>query len=74
MIKAAGRHLEPYFRAEVVVVDKTNGKKHGTGLSAYSARLIAELPGARIRVDSSVPDFTPVDICFPGHPGADSNR
>lgn len=45
----------------------TAGKEHGTGLGAYSARLIAELHGARMSVDTSVPDFTTVDICFPGH-------
>jgi signal transduction histidine kinase len=50
----------------------TAGKKHGTGLGTYSAGLIAGLQGARISVDTSVPDFTTVGICFPGHPGADS--
>ena len=49
----------------------TEGKKHGTGLGAYSARLIAELHCARISVDTSVPDFTTLVICFPGPPGAD---
>jgi two-component system sensor histidine kinase/response regulator len=48
----------------------TAGKTHGAGLGAYSARLIAELHGARISVDTSVPDFTTVVIGFPGHAGA----
>ncbi|MEI8141108.1 MAG: response regulator [bacterium] len=52
----------------------TAGKKHGTGLGAYSARLIAELHGARISVDTSVPDFTTVVIGFPGHSGAASKE
>ncbi len=52
----------------------TAGKKHGTGLGAYSARLIAELLGARISVDTSVPDFTTVVIGFPGHSGAASKE
>ncbi len=52
----------------------TAGKKHGTGLGAYSARLIAELHGARISVDTSVPEFTTVAIGFPGHSGADSKE
>jgi signal transduction histidine kinase len=52
----------------------TAGKKHGTGLGAYSARLIAELHGARISVDTSVPDFTTIVIGFPGHSGAASKE
>ncbi len=52
----------------------TAGKKYGTGLGAYSARLIAELHGARISVDTSVPEFTTVVIGFPGHSGADSKE
>jgi signal transduction histidine kinase len=52
----------------------TAGKKHGTGLGTYSARLIAELHGARMSVDTSVPDFTTVVIAFPGHSGAASKE
>ncbi|MEI6169145.1 MAG: response regulator [bacterium] len=52
----------------------TAGKTHGTGLGTYSAGLIAGLLGARISVDTSVPDFTNVGICFPRHPGADSQE
>ena len=48
----------------------TSGKEHGTGLGAYSARLIAELHGARIAVDTSVPDCTTVSVSFPGTPAA----
>ncbi|MEI6148780.1 MAG: response regulator [bacterium] len=52
----------------------TARKKHGAGLGAYSARLIAELHGARISVDTSVPDFTTVVIGFPRHAGAASKE
>lgn len=46
----------------------TSGKDHGTGLGAYSARLIARLHGADIRLDTSDPDATTVIISFPeGH-------
>jgi two-component system sensor histidine kinase/response regulator len=47
----------------------TSGKEHGTGLGTYSARLIAEIHGAQIAVDTSVPDCTTVTVCFPGPPG-----
>ena len=42
----------------------TSGKKHGTGLGTYSARLIAETHHGRITVDTSVPDYTTVTVCF----------
>ena len=48
----------------------TSGKEQGTGLGTYSAKLIAEIHGARIAVDTSVPDFTTVTLCFPGTHGA----
>jgi len=44
----------------------TSGKEQGTGLGTYSARLIAEIHGAQIAVDASVPDFTAVTVSFPG--------
>ena len=43
----------------------TAGKQQGTGLGTYSARLIAELHGARIAVDTTVLDFTTVTVSFP---------
>ena len=43
----------------------TCGKEHGTGLGTYSARMIAEIHGARIAVDTSVPDHTTVAVSFP---------
>lgn len=48
----------------------TSGKEQGTGLGTYSARLIAEIHGARIAVDTSVPDYTTVTVSFPA-PHAD---
>ncbi|MFZ4397029.1 MAG: response regulator [Kiritimatiellia bacterium] len=46
----------------------TSGKTHGTGLGTYSAKMIAELHGARISLDTSVNDFTTVTVCFPATP------
>ncbi len=51
----------------------TAGKEHGTGLGTYSARLIAEIHGARIAVDTSVPDFTTVTVSFPRLPDMEVN-
>jgi signal transduction histidine kinase len=62
------------IRARFFQKFSTAGKKHGTGLGTYSARLIAELHGARMSVETSVPDFTTVVIGFPRHPGADSQE
>ena len=46
----------------------TSGKKFGTGLGTYSARLIAETQGGRIRMDSSAEAGTTVTVSFPAHP------
>ncbi len=43
----------------------TGGKKNGTGLGTYSARMIARLHGAEITLDTSIPDETTVTVCFP---------
>ena len=54
-----GRFFEKFSTAD---------KEHGTGLGTYSAKLIATIHGARIGVDTSVPDATTVTVCFPGAP------
>lgn len=43
----------------------TSGKKWGTGLGTYSAWLIARAQGWDIRLDTSVPGETKVEIRFP---------
>lgn len=43
----------------------TFGKRKGTGLGTYSARLIAEVHGGEISLDVSEPDFTTVTVRFP---------
>ncbi len=43
----------------------TEGKKWGTGLGTYSAKLIASTHGWDIRLDSSVADKTSISIHFP---------
>lgn len=48
----------------------TAGKPHGSGLGTHSAKLMAELQGARIAVDTSAPDVTTVTVCFPAKSGA----
>lgn len=52
----------------------TWGKKYGTGLGTYSARMIAEMHGADISVDTSVPDSTTVAVCFSRNPGVDTKE
>lgn len=43
----------------------TAGKKHGTGLGTYSARIIAEALGGSIELDSSKPGSTTVSVRLP---------
>ena len=43
----------------------THGKRHGTGLGTYSARLIAQTMGADLHLDTSVPGYTTVTVAFP---------
>jgi signal transduction histidine kinase len=40
----------------------TSGKERGTGLGTYSAKLIAETQGGGIRLDSSEPGCTTIEI------------
>jgi two-component system sensor histidine kinase/response regulator len=42
----------------------TSGKKGGTGLGTYSAKLIAETQGGRISMDSSEEKGTTIKITF----------
>lgn len=43
----------------------TSGKRGGTGLGTYSAKLIAETQGGSIRLDTSEPDETRIIISLP---------
>ena len=43
----------------------TSGKKFGTGLGTYSARLIIETQGGRVRMESSPETGTTVTVSFP---------
>lgn len=43
----------------------TSGKQNGTGLGAYSARLIAETHGGNVQLDASEPDRTTVIVRLP---------
>ncbi len=43
----------------------TAGKRHGTGLGAYSARLVAQAHGGGIEADSSRPGFTTIRVTLP---------
>lgn len=43
----------------------TAGKPGGTGIGAYSARLMAEAQGGSLRLDSSVPGQTTVEVWLP---------
>lgn len=43
----------------------TAGKPGGTGLGAYSARLMAEAQGGSLRLDSSVPGQTTIEVWLP---------
>lgn len=43
----------------------TSGKAHGTGLGTYSAKLIIEVHGGTIALDSSEPDYTTITVTFP---------
>jgi len=43
----------------------TSGKKIGTGLGAYSARLIVEILGGSIHLDTSEQEETTISISFP---------
>jgi len=43
----------------------TAGKKDGTGLGTYGARLIAQTHGGRIRMDTSDSHGTTVVVQFP---------
>lgn len=52
----------------------TEGKKWGTGLGTYSARLIAESHGWTIRLDSSVPGETSIVLGFPPVEAVTRNR
>ncbi len=52
-----GRFFEKYA---------TSGKARGTGLGTYSARLIAEVHGGAISMESSPRDGTCVRVALPG--------
>jgi signal transduction histidine kinase len=43
----------------------TAGKSRGTGLGAYSARLIAEAHGGSVELDASEPGWTTVRLRLP---------
>lgn len=43
----------------------TSGKRHGTGLGAYSARLIAEAHGGSVELDASEPGATTLRVRLP---------
>ncbi len=58
---AVPEHVREHFFEKLT----TAAKEHGAGLGTYSARLIAEIHGARIAVDTSVPDRTTVAVTFP---------
>ncbi|MBF0530114.1 MAG: response regulator [Deltaproteobacteria bacterium] len=45
----------------------TSGKKDGTGLGTYSAKLIAESLGGKIKADSSEDTGVTVTVVLPGH-------
>jgi len=47
----------------------TAGKLHGTGLGAYSARLVAQAHGGTIEADSSKPGRTTVRVTLPDPAG-----
>jgi signal transduction histidine kinase len=42
----------------------TIGKKKGTGLGTYSARLIVKAFGGTIELDTQTPGFTTVIVCL----------
>lgn len=48
----------------------TAGKSAGIGLGTYSARLIAEIHGGCIRLDTSERNATTVTVCLPRHRGS----
>ena len=49
----------------------TSGKRHGTGLGTYSAKLAAETQGGSIRMEASEEDGTTITTSFP--PAADTS-
>lgn len=52
----------------------TEGKKHGTGLGTYSAKIIAEALMGTIKLDSSVPGQTTITVKFPNKPKTDFDK
>lgn len=46
----------------------TAGKRHGTGLGTYSARLVAQAHGGTIEADSSKPGRTTIRVTLPDQP------
>jgi PAS domain S-box-containing protein len=52
----------------------TYGKRHGTGLGTYSARLMAETMGGRITMETDDVEGTAVTISFPVERSTDSDR
>jgi K+-sensing histidine kinase KdpD len=54
---------ERFFRKYV-----TKGKQDGTGLGAYTARLMTEAQGGSIRLDASDEDATTIILTFPSQP------
>ncbi len=53
------------FRAHFFGKYSTHGKKGGTGLGTYSAKLMLETMGGEIALDSSTPGMTTVILRFP---------
>lgn len=49
----------------------TSGKKGGTGLGTYSARLMAETQGGRVGMTTSERDGTMVEVVLPAPPVED---
>lgn len=49
----------------------TSGKRGGTGLGTYSARLMAAAQGGTVELDTSVAGMTTVTVSLPAVPGTD---
>ena len=64
--------VHPEIRDRFFEKYSTFGKRKGTGLGTYSARLIAEVHGGEIALDTSEADHTTVTVRFPGEGGEGS--
>ncbi|MES9996443.1 PAS domain S-box protein [Desulfovibrio aminophilus] len=61
--------IPPEIRDRLFEKYATAGKRHGTGLGTYSARLVAQAHGGTITADSSKPGRTTIRVSLPDPAG-----